>query len=287
MPPTSLPRVIRRPVGAGKGPPSGPGTRVHLSGTCEEDLPHLVVAVRTTPATTFEVAVLDDVQDILAAGGVTASEHSVDEGYATGEAVDKAAHDGIELVGPLVLDHSGQAKEGLGYDRDSFDIDGDTQQATCPPGHLSRSWTRREHPGGDGAAIGFHRQGCQPCPVRAHGTKSALEGRQIVIGSRTLDDLQRKNRADRNDPDWKRRYNRRAGIEGTISQGVRGLPLRHCQDSGLTKTRVQHVLTACAMNATRIADWHERHNQHQPGRSTGSLKTLPTRRSELDKITAG
>lgn len=91
-------------------------------------------AVHTTAATTPDVAALDDVEDILAANGATAAEHYVDEGYATAEAVDKAAHNGIELIGPLALNHSWQAKEGL-----------------------SHSWTGREHPGGggDGAAIRF------------------------------------------------------------------------------------------------------------------------------------
>ena len=157
--------------------------------------------MHTTPATTPDVAALDDVEDILAANGATAAEHYVDEGYATADAVDKAARNGIELIGPLALDHSWQAKEGLGYDRDSFHIDWDARQARCPQGQLSHSWTRREHTGGDGAAIRFHPKDCRPCPARAHCTKSALGGRQIVIGSRTLYEIQLQNRADRDDPD--------------------------------------------------------------------------------------
>ena len=261
------------------------GYKVHLSETCDEDLPHLIVAVHTTPATTPDVAVLDEVEDVLAANGATAAEHYVDEGYATAEAVDKAVRNGIELIGPLALNHSWQAKEGLGYDRDAFTIDWDTQQARCPQGHSSHSWTKREHPGGDGAAIRFHPKDCRPCPARAHCTRSTLEGRQIVIGSRTLYEIQLRNRADRNDPDWKRRYNRRAGIEGTISQGVRGFELRHCQYTGLTKTRVQHILTACAMNAARIADWHEHDNHPKPARPATHLKKLCTQRSKLAEIT--
>jgi transposase len=213
------------------------GYKVHLSQTCDQDLPHLIVAVHTTPATTPDVAALDDVEGILAANGATAAEHYVDEGYATADAVDKSVRNGIELIGPLALDHSWQAEEGLGYDRDAFRIDWDSQRATCPQGKPSCSWTRREHAGGDGAAIRFHAKDCQPCPARAHCTKSALGGRQIVIGSRTLYEIQLQNRADRNDPDWKRRYNRRAGIEGTISQGVRGFELRHCRYAGLSEPR--------------------------------------------------
>lgn len=79
-------------------------------------------------------------------------------------------------------------------------------------------------------------------------------GRQIVIPSRRLCEIQRSCRTDQQDPQWKRRYNTRAGIEGTIAQAARAHHLRHCRYLGLAKTRVQHVLTACGINAARIAD---------------------------------
>lgn len=253
------------------------GYKVHLSETCDEGTPNLIVAVHTTVATTADVVALDDVHDLLQAQGVGAGEHYVDEGYATAEAVDKAARNGMELIGPLALDRSWQAKEGLGYDRNSFQIDWDQQQARCPQGKISSSWTAREHIGGQGAAIRFHQRDCQPCPMRAHCTTSEYAGRQIVIGSQTLDAIQRRNRADRKDPDWQRRYHRRAGIEATISQAVRGFDIRDCHYIGVTKTRVQHVLTACAMNAARIADWHARDHTPAPERPASRLPGLRNR----------
>ena len=68
------------------------GHKVHLSETCDEGTPNLIVAVHTTVATTADVTALDDVHDLLQAQGVRAGEHYVDEGYATAEAVDKAQH---------------------------------------------------------------------------------------------------------------------------------------------------------------------------------------------------
>jgi hypothetical protein len=201
----------------------------------------------------------------------------VDEGYATADAVDKADRNGTELVGPLALDHSWQAREGLGYDRNSSPIDWDRRQATCPQGKISSSWTTREHIGGQGAAIRFHQRDCQPCPMRKHCTTSEYAGRQIVIRSQTLDTIQCRNRADRNDPDWQRRYNRRAGIERTISQAVRGFDIRDCKCTGLRKTRVQHVLSVCGMNAARIADWHERDHNPARQRPASRLPGLSTR----------
>jgi transposase len=56
-------------------------------------------------------------------------------------------------------------------------------------------------------------------------------------------------------PEWKARYKRRAGIEGTISQGTRGFGLRRSRSIGEAKTHLQHLLTAGAINLVRFASW--------------------------------
>jgi transposase len=57
--------------------------------------------------------------------------------------------------------------------------------------------------------------------------------------------------------EFKKKYSKRSGIEGTISQGIRGFNLRQCRYVGLEKTRLQHILTAAAMNLERIYAWLE------------------------------
>src|SRR5205823_3086689 len=113
-----------------------------------------------------------------------------------------------------------------------------------------------------------------------HCTTSASTGRQIVVPAREVYDIQRANRTAQQDPQWKRRYHTRAGVEGTISQATRAHHLRHCRYTGLAKTRVQHALTACAINAARIADWAERDNQPAPTPVTFQ-DPLPGTHSEL------
>ena len=44
----------------------------------------------------------------------------------------------------------------------------------------------------------------------------------------------------------------RAGIEGTLSQGVRRMGLRRARYDGLQKTHLQHVPTVAAINLVRI-----------------------------------
>jgi IS5 family transposase len=53
----------------------------------------------------------------------------------------------------------------------------------------------------------------------------------------------------------RRLYNKRAGIEGTISQGVRCFGLRRSRYIGLDKTHLQQVATAAAINLDRLAAW--------------------------------
>ena len=56
---------------------------------------------------------------------------------------------------------------------------------------------------------------------------------------------------------FKKQYALRAGIEGTISQGIRGFGLRQCRYLGLAKSHLQHILTATAMNLVRVFNWLE------------------------------
>lgn len=55
--------------------------------------------------------------------------------------------------------------------------------------------------------------------------------------------------------EFKQRYAIRAGIEGTISQEVRAFDLRRSRYIGLKKTHLQHIMTATAMNASRLLAW--------------------------------
>jgi transposase len=55
--------------------------------------------------------------------------------------------------------------------------------------------------------------------------------------------------------EFKTRYAIRAGIEGTLSQGVRAFDLRRSRYIGQPKTHLQHVMAATAINFSRILNW--------------------------------
>jgi Transposase DDE domain len=54
-----------------------------------------------------------------------------------------------------------------------------------------------------------------------------------------------------------KRYARRAGIEGTISQSVRAFGARRTRYRGLPKTHLHQVITAVAINVRRIVAWFD------------------------------
>jgi transposase len=54
---------------------------------------------------------------------------------------------------------------------------------------------------------------------------------------------------------FKVQYAARAGIEGTLAQGISLGGLRRSRYRGLLKTRLQHIFMAVAINLIRVAAW--------------------------------
>ena len=55
--------------------------------------------------------------------------------------------------------------------------------------------------------------------------------------------------------DFKTLYALRAGVEGTLSQGIRTMGLRRSRYIGQERTHLQHVATAAAINVVRLIRW--------------------------------
>lgn len=234
-----------------------PGYKAGYTETCDDDLPHLVVDVQTTPASTVDVVAGEAARTGLAERGRSPARQYADTAYVTPETIRTAAVFGTLLIGPVLLDSSWQAKAGKGFDRSAFVVDWDTRCAICPMGRYSTIWRDQKQDHGIGAAVRFDPADCAACPSRSDCTRDML-GRQITLPPRDLHEIQQANRADQADPAWQRAYHRRAGIEATLSEAIRAYGLRHTRHCGQARTHVRHILIACGMNAARIADWHSR-----------------------------
>ncbi len=73
-------------------------------------------------------------------------------------------------------------------------------------------------------------------PRRVHQALAAARARQTTTG-------------------FKRTYRLRAGVEGTIRQGVALTDTRHARYRSLPKTHLQSVVSAAALNLIRLHAW--------------------------------
>ena len=170
---------------------------------------------------------------------------------------------GIELITPLLSDQSPQPKAGAGFDRASFTIDFDHQQATCPQGHTSSSWNPVRQRGADTIVISFPTTTCGSCPVREQCTTSRTQRRQLTVHPRDIHTAQHQARAAQDTAPWQATYALRAGVEGTIHQAVAVCDIRQARYRGLRKVHLQHVFSAAALNLIRLhAYWNNHPMDH-------------------------
>lgn len=233
------------------------GYKVHLTETCEPDAPHLITNVVTTVATVTDFQTTTVVHASLASRGLLPEEHLVDAGYVTADAIVAAAsqYDTI-LVGPVMPDTTWQARAGQGYASSDFHVNWEERRVTCPRGCRSTRWEPdRKDDGVSRIKVRFDVKDCRPCPVRELCTRATSQGRNLTLLPRPVHEALQQGRTHQTTPEWQRRYEHRAGIEGTISQGTRRCGLRHARYHGLAKTTLQHHLVATAMNLIRIDAW--------------------------------
>jgi transposase len=230
------------------------GYKVHMTETCDEDRPHLITHVETAPAPIIDREALDPVHASLAAKDLLPSVHLVDGGYVDADQLVASTRDyGVTLVGPTPKDRQWQARAGEGFTLRDFHLDWDREVATCPAGHASSSWTPDRNQGRAVVKIRFSTADCRPCLLRSRCTRSAR--RLLTPRCREEYEALEAARTREADAAFAQEYRRRAGIEGTLSEGVRALHLRRARYIGLAKTHLQHVLTAAAINLARLGAW--------------------------------
>ena len=241
-------------------------TSVHVSETCDEEFPHLITHVETTPSTTQDMEMTPVIHQELERKHLLPSEHLMDTGYVDGEhLVSSQKLYGIELIGPVTTNGSWQTKAAQGFDNRQFVIDWDHQTVTCPQGKTSKKWTVKQDKTVSGVIRAqFGKQDCCACPVRSQCTHAAINPRQMVFRPQEHHEAIQAARKRQTTQDFKDRYAKRSGIEGTISQGVRAFDLRVCRYLGIEKTHVQHLLIATAMNVVRLFQWQMGDTPSQP-----------------------
>jgi transposase len=234
------------------------GYKVHLTETCEKGSPHLITHVETTSAPVSDDARTAVIHEGLKRKDLLPEQHIVDTGYVDAKLlVDSQQDYQIDLVGPTRRNHQWQANQQMGFDADHFCINWEQQQATCPEGHTSSSWTPAiDNRTNEVIKIKFSTKDCQACPSLRLCTQSVRHVRRTVtIRPKEQYDALQARRQQETTKDFKILYATRAGVEGTISQGVRTMGLRRSRYIGQERTHLQHVATAAAINIVRLIRW--------------------------------
>jgi transposase len=233
------------------------GYKVHVTETCEEELPHLITNVQTEDAVLNDNNALPQIHRQLAHAELLPDRHLVDAGYIEAQLLLESQQEyGVDLIGPAQNNGRWQQVQGTGFDLTHFQIDWEEKKARCPQGTSSSSWL--PHLDGRGNAVitvVFAKAACSQCPSLSQCTTAKDKRRTLTLRPQVLHETLQQARHREKTPEFKAEYKKRAGIEGTISQGVRAFGLRHARYVGKAKTQLQHLATAAAINLERVADW--------------------------------
>ncbi len=244
------------------------GYKAHITESCDEELPHLLTHVETTPATEPDCQTLATIQRALAEKGLLPAEHLIDAGYVDIDNVlDSLDFHQVEIVGPMRPDSSPQAKQQAGYDIAHFLVDYSAKTVTCPQGKHSVVWSPSTNKAGiQSITARFDKQDCAVCPVLALCTSSKHAVRTLHLqSSHAKHQTLQQARVDQLSPHFEKRYADRAGVEGTLSLAVRSYTLRRARFIGAAKTKLQHLAIGSAINFSRLAYWFQ-------GRSRSSTR---------------
>ena len=126
----------------------------------------------------------------------------------------------------------------------------------CPQDVASADW--RDYSNAEGKPchlVRFPKAACRNCQARTLCTQAKQSPRQLYLHPRPEHEALHAARQRLKTEEGRLLYAQRAGVEGTLSQGVRGFGLRRTRYRGLAKTHLQQVMTAVAINLERIAAW--------------------------------
>lgn len=235
------------------------GYKVHVTEACDAGCPRLIVGVLTMPATQQDVSTTLSVHRALAAKHRLPGEHLVDAGYIDADLLVQMKRDyGVQLVGPPRGPKGWQTTVPGAFTAYDFTLDWQQERAVCPNGKTSASWKQHHQEGRyprDLVKVRFATADCRACPLRERCTRSPEQAKSLNLQPEAAFEALKAARAYIASPKGREAYRLRAGIESTLSQGVRAFGLRRARYQGEAKTQLQETLVATAINVARATRW--------------------------------
>lgn len=235
------------------------GYKVHITETCDDELPHLITHVETTPGPAPDGATTPAIHKALQHRGLLPRIHIVDTGFLDASLLVESQEEyGVDLLGPMRADYHWQAHEAKGFAAGDFAIEWRLEQATCPAGNKSISWSEAIDNRKNGVVkIKFSSKDCRRCEYLLQCTRSQKRSprRTLTVRREAQHQALQAARQRELSEAFDKEYDRRAGIEGTISRGVRTSRLRRTPYIGMKRTHLGHVLTGVGLNFLRLSEW--------------------------------
>lgn len=232
------------------------GYKVHFTETCQAENPRLITQVETTLSTVHDSKVTAKIQDDLATKGRLPEIQLVDEGYMEIDLLLASQNRGIDLVGPVPSSKCWQNRVEGAFDHTQFQIDWEKRVVTCPNHKTSvRCTERKTWRGTPSFTFVFNHEDCLPCSMRVNCSRAKTAGRTLTLYPKEEYEAQLAARQRQQTDEFKKLYGERAGIESTMSQGVRRIHLRYARYIGLARTHLQGIASAAAINLARLFNW--------------------------------
>ncbi len=233
------------------------GYKAFVTETCDDEGVHLITHLETTSAVTQDVDMGEPIHAALAEKDLLPGEHLMDAGFLDAEFLVRAQQDyHVEVVGPVKKDVRWQANAGKGFGLSEFTVDWERQFVICPRGQMSSSWSVQRNAAHKHVIhVKFKPSICHACPAQPDCTRSKRGIRTLILQPQEQHEVLQRIRRTQETPEFRKRYAKRSGVEGTLSQGTRAFDLRQSRYIGLVKTRLQMIATATAINLHRLFDW--------------------------------